>query len=332
MSNLEEILAEKVQKINEKLELTHIIQPNAVTAARYDYTSMQKNILYETIGQLQEKMTKNKLNKDLFGSIYVNVPISFIAGNKNHQKVYEAAEDLIDKKFQYNWKNKKGNDVRTTTALVASVSHEKNSKYITLNIPEEIVPVLLYIGEGFTKLQKVIAITLKSVYAKQMYEHCNRWKDLGGFTMPLDEYKQMMCIEDKYEKLSMLKTRVLNVAQKELKEKAEIYFEYKLYKKDSRQFNYITFKILENDINPEVEGSATEKQKMLILNMLDIPYPMVKNSKAIDLSKTIEEHAEFDKIYSRIYVLRKELKDGKKTPKDIEHLLPFILKEDFGIE
>jgi len=324
----------KLGELEKQMKLTHIIQPNAITNAKYDYTAVQKNILYEAISQIQSKMTSTKLDRNLFGSIYIKVPITKIAGMKNHKNIYEAAEELISKKFHYSWKNDRGNDVKTTTALVASVSHEKNSKHLVLNIPEEVVPVLLYIGEGFTKYQKVIAITLKSVHAKRMYELCNRWKDLGGFTCKLEEFKQMMCLENKYEKVAMLKTRVLNVAQKEMKEKAEIAFDYTMAKKDSRQFNYIHFKIYDNvakQVEENVKGNLTTDQELIMTNMLDLSFPLIENSKAVELTRTVSGHPEYEKIYLRIIGLRKELQEGRKTKEDVKHLLPYILKEDFNI-
>jgi len=307
-----------------------IIQPNIVTTAKYDYTSMQKNILYQVVSQLQEKMTADKMNRDLFGSYYLDVPIAEIAGNKNHTKVYEAAEELIGKKFQYNWKKENGKEGRTTSGLVSSVTHEKNAKHIRINIPEEIVPVLLYIGEGFTKYQKTIAITLKSVHAKRMYELCNRWRDLGGFRCSLDEFRDMMSLEDKYPKLSMLKARVLDAAKKELEERADVYFEYSLEKKDSRQFNLVTFKIFQRGIEKEQEILRDDKM-LVIYNMLSISYPNTKNSKAKDLTELIAEHEDSGKIYLRFNALRNELKEGKKKREDLVKLLPHILKEDFGI-
>lgn len=308
-----------------------IIQPNIITHAKYDYTAMQKNILYNMIEQLQQKMYRNKLDRNLFGNIYIEIPIAEIAGNKNHNKVYEAAEELIGKKFHYNWKNEFGKENKTTTGLVAAVNHQKNERFIKLTIPEEIVPVLLYIGEGFTKYQKTIAITLKSVHAKRMYELCNRWRDLGGFVVSMDEYKKMMCLEDKYEKLSMLKARVLDVAKKELDEDAELSYEYSLEKKDSRNFNVIKFKIYEK-VKEKEQEEILDEQKILITNMLAMPYPLEINNHAVNLTHTIMKHDEYYKIFIRFQGLRKELKEKTKTKKDIIKLLPFILKTDFGID
>lgn len=314
-------------------EELQIIQPNAITTAKYDYTAVQKNILYQMVGQLQDKMTNNKMNRDLFGSYCVIINIAEIAGYKNHSKVYEAAEELISKKFHYNWKKENGREGKTTTALVSSVTHEKNSRYLELKIPAEIVPILLYIGEGFTKYQKTIALTLKSVHAKRMYEMCNRWRDLGAFRCTVDEFKEMMCLDDKYEKISMLKSRVLDAAKKELDESADVSFEYSMDKNGTRQFSLISFKIIEKKKVKQEHadaGLATEDMVM-VYNMLSIPYPAMKDGRALELSKKIAEHAESKVIYARIASLRKELKDGKKKQEDLVKLLPYILKTDYGL-
>lgn len=306
-----------------------IIQPNAITTAKYDYTAVQKNILYQIIGQLQEKMSPEKINRDLFGSHYIDVPITEIAQGKNHAKVYEAAEELMNKKFSYKW-GKGKDEGKTTVNLISSVTHKKGANYIKLNIPEEIIPVLLYIGEGFTKYQKTIAITLKSVHAKRMYELCNRWRDLGGFRCSLDEFRTMMSLEDKYTTITMLKSRVLNAAKKELEDKADVYFDYSLEKKESRQYNLISFKIFQRGMEKE-QGVLRDEKMLIVYNMLCITYPNTKNSKAQDLTEHISNHEDANKIYLRFNALRDELKEGKKTPKDLVKLLPHILKTDFEI-
>jgi plasmid replication initiation protein len=322
---------EEVKEEKKLIKTDYIIQPNAVTHAKYDYTAIQKNIMYQIIGQIQEKMTRQNLQKNLFGSIYVNVPIAEIAGNKNYKKVYDSSVELMDKKFNFNWKKLDGKEGKTTVALVSEVTHEKNSKYLQVCIPDKMIPVLLYIGDGFTKYQKTIAITLKGVHAKRLYEICHRWKDLGGYKCSLDEFREMMCLEDKYTKLSMLKSRVLDAAQKELKESADIYFEYKLEKNNSRDFNQITFKIIEQ-IKEKEKDTKYNDRMLFITNMLDISFPMIKSSKAIDLTQIITETEHFENIYIRFSSLRKELREGTKTKKDIKNLIPYILKNDFKIE
>jgi len=308
-----------------------IIQPNLITQAKYDYTATQKNVLYHIISTLQDKMTKEKVDKNLFGEFYIEINIAQLAGIKNHSKVLEATKDLIGKKFSYNWKNERGKESTTTTGLVSSVTHEKNSKILQVKIPEAIVPVLLYIGEGFTQYQKTIALTLKSTHAKRLYEICNRWKDVGGYTCSLDDFKEMMCLDDKYSKLSMLKTRVLDAAKKELDEQSDITFEYSLKKEKARNFNVISFKIITKTKEKEKE-KAYDDQLFLILNMLQIKYPLEVNDKAYTLTEEIKNHEDFYKIYLRLQGLKKELKENTKTKKDVQHLIPFILKNDFKID
>ena len=49
-----------------------VIQPNAVTNARYDYTQMQKDFMYHYIEAMNKHMTKEKvLQKDIFGGLAI---------------------------------------------------------------------------------------------------------------------------------------------------------------------------------------------------------------------------------------------------------------------
>ncbi|MDO8886195.1 hypothetical protein, partial [Candidatus Oleimmundimicrobium sp.] len=64
------------------MESIALVQPNRVTNARYDFTALQKNIIYKIYESLQNHLTKEKqIDKDLFNNFVVSVPVSFLAGN-----------------------------------------------------------------------------------------------------------------------------------------------------------------------------------------------------------------------------------------------------------
>ena len=67
-----------------------------------------------------------------------------------------------------------------------------------------------------------------------MYELCCRWADKGGFEITLVEFRKILFIEDKFKQIVQLKDRVLDMAQRELKESADVWYDYSLEKRESR--------------------------------------------------------------------------------------------------
>lgn len=102
-------------------------------------------------------------------------------------------------------------------------------------------------------------LRLKSIYAIAMYELLKRHEYEGEVVLSLDEIRENLWIQDKYQRYSELKSKVILVAQRELLEnKMDIYFDFEEIKEDKRVVK-IKFNIF---LNPEgihsVESSKTK--------------------------------------------------------------------------
>ena len=62
---------------------------------------------------------------------------------------------------------------------------------------------------GYTKFKRQVAMELRSLYAKRMYELMCKWQDKNGFTMNISELKDMLAVTEKYAKYSAFKKFVL---------------------------------------------------------------------------------------------------------------------------
>jgi plasmid replication initiation protein len=310
------------------MESIALVQPNRVTNARYDFTALQKNIIYKIYESLQNHLTKEKqLNQDLFRNFVVSVPVSFLAGNKNHTKVIDAAKDLMTKPFQFDY-DKDNKKYTVATVLVHTAKHQHGSDTVELTVPFDALSFLLYIGSGFTIYQMPIALSLKSKHSKRIYELCCRWKDKGGFNMSLQELRQMLCLEKEYEEISMFRKQVLDKAKKELKVSSDVWFEYDIKKIKSRSFNWVYFSIFANDIKQQ---NAEKGVYPHVYNFFLISFPAIINDKALRIADLLADQNRLGEAWEKFRPIIEKYNSNKLDAKHLVNLTKKILREDFGI-
>jgi len=312
----------------EKKNSLSIIQPNRITNARYEWTAMQKNIVYSIIEALQEEMSFQPLLFDR-GREYV-LDLEKITDAANYNYVQKEAEEMMKRPIHYDWKGENGKMNDTTTVIIASVTRERGARFIRVEIPKMTLPVLLYVGAGgFTVMQKTIAISLKSKHSKRMYELCCRWKDKGGFNMSLLEFRQMMCLENQYKDINRFKDQVLDVAKKELKESADTWFEYDLKKIKSRSFNWIYFAVFQNDLRLK---NAEKGLYPPVYNFLMISFPSMFNDFAKNIADQLTEKSQLSNAWAKFRPIYEKYVNNEMDPKHLVNTTRKILREDFGIE
>ncbi|BDD13175.1 replication protein B (plasmid) [Fulvitalea axinellae] len=319
----------------ETVKKVTLIQPNQVTNAKYSFSKIQKNILYHVISELQPRMTKGEVKME---ETKITLKLRDIDTNRNYQRVIDECKKMMRKQISYVLNKDNGKSTIVLATTVAAVTHDHGSEEISFILPSYAMPFFCYYGAlGFTSYQKVLALSLKSTYSKRFYELCNRWKDKGGFTIPLKELREMLELENKYPKISHFRARVMDPAQKELQEVADVWFEYELSKFKSRSYNRISFKIFQRNAKGEAvrkdPSKATKKEKYsYVVRFLYLTFPAHHSNKAVEITDALMKMKYLDEVYSRFMRLERDLNLGKKNRADIERVTRFILKEDFELE
>ena len=110
----------------------------------------------------------------------------------------------------------------------------------------ELKPLILDLERNYTKYYFSNIARLKSAYAIRIYELLKQYEFKGERVLSIDEIKGFLKIEDdKYKQYGHFKSKVILVAQKELKSKTDIYFEVEEIKDKKKVFN-IRFIIFNN--------------------------------------------------------------------------------------
>jgi plasmid replication initiation protein len=313
-----------------------LVQPNKVTSARYDYSAVQENVVTAIISAIQGYMSQEKLiQTDLFGNPMVRVQARDIAAGNNKAYVLKQLKDLRKKDIDFTWTHPEtGKEIDTNTGLINSYHSIRDSDEIDIEISKWAIPYLLYWGKGTggTIYERSTAMTLKGEYTKRLYKQCCRWKDKGGFTMDLDEFRQWLHIEDKYPDPIDLKRRVLDPAKKRLKDEADVYFEYSFSKIKSRSYNVITFKVFNVGTDKQKSDAASQEYKEAYI-MLTRLWPNYESDKAMQVADKISERGQLKQVLDRLIRLDDDLTQGKLN--GMPHYAATakkILKEDYMIE
>lgn len=123
--------------------------------------------------------------------------------------------------------------------------YEYSNGKIHCSFHPKLKPYLLQIKKQFTKYRLENILRFKSVYSIRLYELAKSWEDVGGFTISVDELKQMFGIENKYRLYGDLKRRVLERAKKEINSLTDVSVSYK-EKKVGRKVTDLVFQIKKN--------------------------------------------------------------------------------------
>ena len=224
-----------------------IVQSYYITSAKYDFAVHEKRLLYIILKKLKELFYLNNETEKLITSINLKLTHKDYAiklNDNQHHHYNSAFNTLLIKPIITNIE---GNE--TEIYIIDNYTNKRGE--ITINITKKFIETFLQTNKGFSKFNYDIVRKLKSVYAMRLYELlCRQTQPL---TYKISYLKEIFGATQKaYEINNNFIRRVIISAQKELNEKANWSFEYKLIK-EGKKYNKITFipkhiKLIGNDI------------------------------------------------------------------------------------
>lgn len=243
-----------------------IYQSNKLTEAKYEFSLLEKKAFMLIIKRVREQFVDSDTGqKDLFNRLF----LKFTPGDVDMERgrasdIYTAMRSLRKREFYID-----NEEFELSTGFIDKAKHYKKEGYFEIVVGEEILPYILDVAKQYTSYNFLVAMSFKSVYSVRFYEWINEWKAAGGFKLSIQELKSRLMVEEKYPLYGNLKSKVINIAQKEIKEafrqnKCDLYFEYSEYK-DGRNVAGLNIKII---IAPKQNTSAPSAQILKPLELL----------------------------------------------------------------
>lgn len=216
-----------------------------------------------------------------------------IKGNGVYTQLEKSIDSLMKK--QLTIEREDGNIVHKYQWLTRA-SYIRNKGEVQLRLSDDLKRYLLSL-ESYIKYRLLNVLFLKSDHAWRIYELLKEetWKtkekkEFDGKTytkyriMTVKEIRRLLDIqEDQYVLMKHFKSRILDVAQKEITTKTDISFKYDVYKKIGRSIDSFIFYIESNgkNLSSQINLDAQQDDIKQVLNEL-IRYN-VRRDKAIEI-------------------------------------------------
>jgi plasmid replication initiation protein len=220
--------------MNQELEIR---QHNALTNARYEYTELQLDLFFFIISKLR------KDEKDTIYQLDIRELSSLTGKRYNGAYLHKATADMGSRMLEV----EDAKEYRQIW-MFQQIRYIKGEGIIEFDLTRYVLPYLFQLKNNFTSYELAAALRLTSKYAKRIYQICSQWKDLGETKKyDLQEFKKMLGLLDekgneKMERISQLREKVLDVAIKQINEHTELNVSYTLEKR-GKTFKNITFTV-----------------------------------------------------------------------------------------
>lgn len=209
-----------------------------IQKSRYKLTTQQQKLVLYMISKIRPTDTEFKEYtfdlKNICQILNVNIQGS------NYYKFRESIQKIADTSF---WINIDGKD--KLYRWLDDVEIEPNTTTIKVKFDEDLKPFLLHLQENYSQYKLENVICFDSKYSFRLYELFKSHSFKGFFTISVDELKKLLLIDDKYERFTIFKTKVLNKAIDEINRYTDINVNYKLIRQN-RIITDIEFELCES--------------------------------------------------------------------------------------
>lgn len=239
------------------MENEMLVQSNTITQARYEFTKIEKRIIYRIIKEIRKQYVTGELQSNLFNELVVCLTFKDLQEvSENTQLVYKSIRTLKTRSYEFD------NDQEwLILGIINKARHIKTKGTWEITVDREMVAQFVELAKNYTEYSLTVAMSLRSEYSQRLYEYCSQFRSSGGFRMKVQDMKEKMRLVKKYDRYAGFKKYVLDVALKELKElykqgQCDLYFEYS-EEKNGRTVETLRFKIISRE-SPETKMSLED--------------------------------------------------------------------------
>ena len=220
-----------------------IVKSNALIEAMYAPGSVYKMRLL--MAALMQIKSKEKLDHNTDFEITANA-LADLTGNaamNNYRELARAADELLHTVVEVNERpnGEKGRIRKRKINLTSGCEYVKSEGKVVLNFGPYAIPYISNLSKRFTQYQAKYVMPMKSSYGIRLYELCLQW--LGDEReFEVGEFKQLFGLQKKYNRLDVLKAKVINPALRDINTHSDIRVDFG-QRKAGRKVTHFQFMI-----------------------------------------------------------------------------------------
>ena len=202
-----------------------VTKANALIEASYNLTLNEQRIILACAAKLDSRKPMPReavfvLSADEFVDLFGSDP----------KNAYAEMEEAAAKLYQRDIRRIEGK-TRRHLRWVYMAEYKRGEGKVKLGFSPEIAPYLTMLHKRFTSYRLEEVASLRSAYAIRLFEMLVQFSETGLFVISVSDFKLRLGIEDKYDRFSNLKARVIEPAIKDLTTKTSLEITWRGIKK-----------------------------------------------------------------------------------------------------
>jgi len=314
-----------MKKIKKKPALSSLIvtQANELVESRYNLSLGEQRLIFTMISRIQPDDEDFKPY-----SISLSQLAEFLGIDNNH--MYADCKKMTKKLLEKVVEIKEEGRL-LQTHWVSSADYIDGTGVVKLTFDPLLKPYLLQLKGSFTSSKLEMLLCFRSQYTMRMYMLLKQYERLQVREIELLELRQILGIRvEQYKKYAELKKNILHTTQKELKAKADLYFEFDEVKY-GRGVGAIIFYIHRKTVPERVKRIPKNTHKVTPLKGNELEQLLSLVLTEHQLKKTVSSGIQlYLKKEGFAYVKRNILYSNHKAAKSYAGFLNKALKEDWG--
>jgi hypothetical protein len=239
----------------------NIAQTYIFTMSRFNWTLVEKRIIYRIIEFNQDMLAGKTLMRDysfqdtLFSDREYRMPMRvFLKENddKNHMEVKKAFEELTKKILSFEW----ADGSWELTNLVINPKFDAKTGIVTFKLHDKVYKAFLNFSKGYRRFELLTAMRFKCVYSMRFYEIFSQKADPIHYSF--DVLKKTFGCENEYKQVGSFIQKVIEPAKKELDATSPYTFTYTPYKKGRKIEGWLFVPIHQ----PEHDDPTLERKEL----------------------------------------------------------------------
>lgn len=313
-----------------------VYQDNALTQSRRSLDMIEQRCLYQIIWKVRhDYVEKGDVQRDLWENMHITLTpkqLGEVAGEKHRAAAYYSLRKLREKSVEVE------NDKEWfVVGLINYARFNRSTGLYEVEVSQLLMPYLVELANQFTAFQLSAVMAMKSKYSQRLFEICCQYRGMQNkrFFLEIEHIRDILQLDNKYRLYTDLRMKVLDVAQKEIKElfdqnRCDLWFEYieDEETKKRKAYTRIWFQIHDKEGDAQREKDLKEMfhQQLWIQNF--VAKTIKKDKKYLDRVKTalIRNPDLIKPIFDRLTRLEKDEEKASHAP-----LTRYILKTDYKI-
>jgi plasmid replication initiation protein len=216
-----------------------IVQDNEFINFRHTLTVQEARVFLSLVSQVD----KNDADfKDYRIDVLQFIEQTGLKKKNIYSELKRVSTSLRKKEFRK--ENEDGSFL--VSGYISSAEYRSGEGFVELTFDPKLKPYLLGLKTKFTQYDIRNILSLRSIFSILLFQLLKQFESVGERTMSLTDLKYKLSLDDKFKQYNDFKRYVLEIAQREIKENCDIYFDYEELR-EGRKVTSIKFIIHSQD-------------------------------------------------------------------------------------